>query len=86
MEETMKNIEAITDAITLLQNHGVDKIGMNLEANPFPHSFEFGPAGARHKIYYSDLNDLKSKIDAALQGEQHANEVRGKNSTGGASQ
>lgn len=28
-----------------------------------PHSFEFGPAGARHKIYYAEVKDLKVQIE-----------------------
>lgn len=27
-----------------------------------PHSYEFGKAGARHKIYYGDVNELKEHI------------------------
>ena|SRR3990167_1567157 len=28
-----------------------------------PHSYEFGPAKARHKIYYGEVNDLKGHIE-----------------------
>ena len=27
-----------------------------------PHSYEVGKAGARHKIYYGDINELKDQI------------------------
>jgi hypothetical protein len=29
-----------------------------------PHSYEFGPAKARHKIYYADPQDLMAHIEA----------------------
>lgn len=29
-----------------------------------PHSYEFGKAGARHKIYYEKIEELKAHIDA----------------------
>ncbi|MFC1736923.1 hypothetical protein ACFL1X_12470 [Candidatus Hydrogenedentota bacterium] len=28
-----------------------------------PHSYEFGMPGARHKIYYGDVQELKEQID-----------------------
>ena len=29
-----------------------------------PHSYEFGPANARHKIYYGEVAELKAQIEA----------------------
>lgn len=29
-----------------------------------PHSYEFGKANNRHKVYYGDINELKAHIDA----------------------
>lgn len=85
MDKIMTIDSAVLDAITLLQNHGVNTVGVNLEINPFSHSFEFGPANSRHKIYYSDSADLKKKIEAALDAENHLNQLKG-NNTGGAPQ
>lgn len=28
-----------------------------------PHSYEFGKAGARHKVYYNDVKELKLHIE-----------------------
>lgn len=34
-----------------------------LEMKEKPHSYEFGKAGARHKIYYAKVEDLKAHIE-----------------------
>lgn len=44
---------------------------ISISVNQSPHSFEFGPANARHKVYYSDIADLKAKISAALEAEAY---------------
>ena len=31
-----------------------------------PHSFEFGKAGARHKVYYKDIPELQAHIDGLI--------------------
>jgi hypothetical protein len=49
---------------------------VSLHANVSPHSFEFGPANARHKIYYSDYLDLEAKIKVALDGEKFLADAR----------
>lgn len=32
-----------------------------------PHSYEFGKAGSRHKVYYSEVSDLKAHIETLKQ-------------------
>ena len=35
-----------------------------------PHSFEFGKAGCRFKVYFEDLADLKIRIKECLDGKK----------------
>lgn len=46
-------------------------VSISLSVNHAADSFEFGPAGARHKVYYSDQDDLQRKIKVALEAEAY---------------
>lgn len=35
-----------------------------LQRTEKPHSYEFGPANSRHKIYYGEISELKEHIEA----------------------
>lgn len=41
-----------------------------------PHSYEFGKAGDRHKIYYNDVSELLEHIKALKQAELIAEEFK----------
>lgn len=43
-----------------------------------PNSYEFGKAGARHKLYYADAEDLDKQIKALVE-KGYANEEDFKN-------
>jgi len=43
--------------------------------NDRPHSFEFGKAGARFKIYFEDLADLKLKIKDCFNARKFVREM-----------
>ena len=40
-----------------------------------PHSYEFGKATARHKIYYSDIEELKQHLDALKEAKLMENDI-----------
>ena len=44
---------------------------VSLAITKAPHSFEFGPASSRHKIYYEDIADLTAKIKEAMDAEAY---------------
>jgi hypothetical protein len=50
--------------LTPLQAFNISKHDVVVTRTDKPHSYEFGKAGARHKIYYNDIRELKEHIDA----------------------
>lgn len=43
---------------------------VNVEVKDKPNSFEFGPVGKRHKVYYGDFEELKKKIQESIAAEK----------------
>ena len=44
------------------QNQAVSKHDVVINRTEKPHSFEFGPANMRHKVYYGDIAELKAHL------------------------
>jgi len=44
-----------------------DKLELVINKTEKPNSYEFGKAGARHKIYYSDLDDLQKQLKGLVE-------------------
>jgi len=40
-----------------------DKVELVINTTERPCSYEFGKAGARHKLYYDDAEDLRKQLD-----------------------
>lgn len=61
LENKKKTYDKYAKTTSAPQNHTIVK-----NINEKPHSFEFGRAGARHKIYYDDINELKERIQELI--------------------
>ena len=46
------------------QTQEVSKHDVVIQRTEKPHSYEFGKATARHKIYYGEVSELKEQIEA----------------------
>lgn len=57
----LKNIEKVESQSIAAQNVRHDLVVSRTEK---PHSYEFGPANARHKIHYENVEELLAKIES----------------------
>lgn len=64
------------DIISAMLSKGVKEVSVALQITPQPHSFEFGPAQSRHKVYYSDLEDLKARLKTVIEAEAYLAQLR----------
>ena len=56
------NAPVINNTSSKVVDNAISKHDIVISRVEKPHSYEFGKAGARHKIYYSDVNELQDHI------------------------